>query len=263
MSAPRLVHGLRLVARKMATSGTMLGWFAQAILGLTALGLTAVCAMADSAHAAPALRQPLHLTFQLQVDRDAPASGQLWLLPTGSSCIHTASPVLQRLWLSSEGLALYYPNSGELLRHLAVKDALPSFVDAIVVSLRHPADALPRGAKQIRSTSGGGKIVSAWQVSDQSGSLVQVIETHETAGGVQQMTVNDSKQKRLRVYHFGKRRRFGGLSVPATIEATYYGRDGKSRTERWSLSAPTAAVTAPRQESSCLVLGKVSKETRF
>lgn len=232
-------------------------WPAAALVLLGVLGLPSVST------AQPRLAQPLQLAFELQVDRDPPAAGQLWLLPGGATCIHTLTPVAQRLWLSAQGMTLYYPKTGDLLRNKAGKDALPSFVDAIVVSLRHPVENLPRGAKQVSRKVAAGVITSVWQVPDPAGKLLQVMQAQETAAGVVDLTLRDSKNRLLRSYAYGPRRRSGSVSVPISIAATYYGRNKLARTERWQLSIPRTQQAAPATESRCLDLGKVVREFKY
>jgi len=238
----------------------MSGWRSRLAAALVVVGLLG---LPGALYAEPPLTQPLQLAFELQVDRDPPAAGQLWLLPGGATCIHTHTPVPQRLWLSAQGMTLYYPSTGDLMRSKTGKDALPSFVDAIVVSLRHPVTSLPRGAKQVSRKLAAGVVTSVWQVLDPSGKLLQVLQAKETAAGVVEMTISDSKNKLLRSYRYGPRRRWGAVSMPASIAATYYGRNKIARSERWQLEPARTKQAAPANESRCLDLGKIVREFKY
>lgn len=198
-----------------------------------------------------AMRRPLSADFDLQVDQDARVRGRLWIDVQGQTCVQLSAPADQRIWLGRQTMVIYNPLEQRLFRQALATNALPPFLDAVIVSLRPPASALPKGTALVGRSSGPEGVEETWRYDQGPKEARVTLRTVEGASGPLRTELLDGDGALLRRYRYAERRVDRGLSLPGRIEADYYGKGKLRRAERWTLQWRLAAGT-PTSEGACL-----------
>ena len=207
-------------------------------------------------------RRPLSARFMLQVDADTPVHGQFWLDTLGQTCIHVQQPRTQRIWLGRDAAVLYDLDDNHLMRQAKTARSLPSFLDAVVVSLRPPTDGLPKGATLVERRTVAEGIEERWRSEKTPQMPVLGLRVVEGPQGILATDVLDAQGVTLRQYRYGGRKLDRGLSLASKVEATYMAKGSAGRREQWQLNW-LATTDGPRAEATCLRVSGQPKESKL
>lgn len=207
-------------------------------------------------------KRPLTARFLLQVDADVPVQGQFWLDTLGQTCIHVQQPRAQRIWLGRESVVLYDLDDNHLMRQTKTVRSLPSFLDAVVVSLRPPTDGLPKGATLVERRTLAEGVEERWRSEKTPQMPALGLRVVEGPQGIVATDVLDGQGATLRQYRYGGRKLDRGLSLASKVEATYLAKGSSGRREQWQLTW-LAASDGPRAETTCLRVTGQPKESKL